>query len=66
LGFGISDIRNGTPAQLLHEVERGRLTLVYSPRLKPNIGKCFFGQSSTSTRIFWLTFFARLEEDGSA
>lgn len=54
----------GTPAQLLHEVERGRLTLVYSPRIEAEYREVLFRPKFNINPDFLAEFFARLEEDG--
>jgi putative PIN family toxin of toxin-antitoxin system len=54
----------GTPAQLLHEVERGRLTLVYSPQIEAEYREVLFRSKFNINPDFLAEFFARLEEDG--
>lgn len=54
----------GTPAQLLHEVKRGRLTLVYCPRIEAEYRAVLSRPKFNINLDLLAEFFARLEEDG--
>jgi uncharacterized protein len=54
----------GTPAQLLNEVKRGRLLLVYSPPIVAEYREVLFRPKFNINPAFLAEFFARLEEDG--
>lgn len=54
----------GTPAQLLHEVKRGRVTLVYSPQIEAEYREVLSRPKFNIVADLLVEFFARLEEDG--
>ncbi len=54
----------GTPAQLLNEVKRGRLLLVYSPLIEAEYREVLSRPKFNINPEFLFEFFARLEEDG--
>jgi putative PIN family toxin of toxin-antitoxin system len=54
----------GTPGQLLHEVKRGRLTLVYSLQIEAEYREVLSRPKFNINPDFLVEFFSRLEEDG--
>lgn len=54
----------GTPAQLLNEVKRGRLTLVYSVPIEAEYREVLSRPKFNINPDFLVEFFSRLEEDG--
>jgi putative PIN family toxin of toxin-antitoxin system len=54
----------GTPAQLLNEVKRGRLTLVYSLPIEAEYREVLSQPKFNINPDFLVEFFSRLEEDG--